>query len=139
MTPTELAEIHAACFSTPRPWTAEEFVGFLALERTVLCLGPDGFALGQLAGPEVELLTISVRPRAQGQGQGRKLLSEFLDQSCSRGAQDAFLEVLVNNAAAIALYISAGFTESGLRKDYYQAPNGQKSSSLLMRKSLNNS
>lgn len=136
MTPVELAELHAVCFTTPRPWNEQEFADFLASDRTILCTAPDGFALGQCAGPEAELLTIAVRPEAQGRGQGRALLSGFLSNCRDRDIEDVFLEVAVDNTVAIALYRAAGFTESGRRKDYYRRANGQRVSCLLMRRTL---
>lgn len=137
MTPLELAQIHAACFTSPRPWSADEFAGFLSSDRTILCTEADGFALGQQAGPEVELLTICVSRDARRQGRGRQLLTEFLAKCHAVGAEDVFLEVAQDNTNAITLYSSAGFIESGLRKDYYTSANGQKTSCLLMRKSIN--
>jgi ribosomal-protein-alanine N-acetyltransferase len=39
-----------------------------------------------------------------------------------RGVRRLFLEVRLSNGAATRLYDSRGFTEIGLRKDYYERP-----------------
>ena len=43
------------------------------------------------------------------------------------------LEVRASNAAAIALYRRAGFSDIGLRRDYYQAENGREDAILMGR------
>ena len=136
MTPDKLARIHAASFTQPRPWTSAEFADLLASPRTLLFAAEGGFALIQIAGPEAELLTIAVQPSARQRGTGTQLLAEALAGAKSRNCEEMFLEVVDTNAAALALYKAAGFTQRALRKDYYNGPNGQKSSALVLHKLL---
>ena len=136
MTPEQLAEIHAASFTQPRPWSAAEFGEFLASPLCRLVTEENGFALMRKAGPEAELLTIAVHPSARKNGIGRRLLDGVLAAAKADGCEEIHLEVVVDNAAAIALYERAGFTRSGVRKEYYSGPKGQKSSALLMHKSI---
>ena len=136
MTPQQLAAIHAECFTVQRPWSAEEFADMLDAETVFMCAQPDGFALARIAGPEAELLTLAVRPAAQGKGLGRQLLRQYEAEARRRGATEAFLEVAVDNEAAIHLYRSVGYEDAGRRKDYYQGPQGSRISCLVMRKEL---
>lgn len=136
MTPETCADIHKACFTTPRPWTAAEFTDFLSSPNCFFCTEENGFALGRIAGPEAELLTLAVVPDAQGKGIGRRLLVDFEDQARSLGAEELFLEVSTTNAAAVHLYETAGYEKSGLRKNYYESPNGPRISAALYRKSV---
>jgi ribosomal-protein-alanine N-acetyltransferase len=136
MTPEQLAEIHAASFTQPRPWSASEFSNLIASDRTHLSTSANGFALIQTAGPEAELLTIAVHPNARRNGEGSQLLGKALASGKSAECEEIFLEVVDTNTAAIALYRAAGFTERGVRKDYYNGPNGAKSSALIMHKPL---
>jgi ribosomal-protein-alanine N-acetyltransferase len=136
MTSQQLAAIHAECFTVPRPWSAEEFADMLGAENIFLCAQPDGFALGRVAGPEAELLTLAVRPAEQGKGTGRQLLRQYEAEARKRGATEAFLEVAVDNDIAIHLYRSEGYTDAGWRKDYYEGPTGTKISCLVLRKEL---
>ncbi len=134
MTPKRCAEIHAACFTTPRPWSEPEFADLLASEHVFLCARPQGFALGRIAGPEAELLTIAVLPNYRAQGIGAELLADFHAQATALGATDFFLEVANDNTAAIALYSRAGYAQCGIRKDYYETPRGPRISALVLRR-----
>ena len=134
--PEHLAAIHAACFTTPRPWSAAEFAALLALPHMFLltddAVAPSALLLGSAIAGEAELLTLAVRPDARRLGSGRRLLQQFLAQARARGASDIFLEVAADNAAAIALYDSAGFQRSGLRRGYYHNPTGAAVDALVM-------
>jgi len=80
----------------------------------------DGYAGLAIIGDEAEVHTIGVRPDSQGNGLGRKLLRQLLSAA---GDRRMLLEVRTDNAAAIALYASEGFTTLGTRRRYYQ-PSG---------------
>lgn len=132
MTPADLAAIHAACFTSPRPWSEAEFAGYLSSDRVFLCAETGGFLLGRVIADEAELLTVAVLPHAQGRGIGTRLVTAFLTESAKRGAVQAFLEVAETNAPARALYARAGFAESGRRKGYYTVPNGASVDAIVM-------
>jgi ribosomal-protein-alanine N-acetyltransferase len=137
VTPEDLAALHARCFRTPKPWSAADFSGFLADPLCFLLVeGDAGFLLGRAVAGEAELLTLAVSPDARRRGLGRKLVARFLYQARLRGADSAFLEVSAENAAAIALYESAGFTPSGRRSGYYRAPDGTRVDALVMHREL---
>lgn len=81
---------------------------------------PLGYA-GLAVGPdEASVQTIGVAPQAQGRGVGRALLHDLLNAA---GPLPVLLEVRCDNAPAIALYESEGFTRVGIRRRYYQ-PSG---------------
>ena len=124
MRPAALAELHALCFTVPRPWRSEEFADLLETPGIFLVRHEAGFALGRIAGPEAELLTIAVHPDAQNAGHGRRLIERFIADAATRGALDLFLEVADNNAPAIALYQRMGFTKIAERKNYFQQKKG---------------
>lgn len=136
MTPAQMAEIHARCFTHPRPWSEQEFTALLNSGVVFSCAKDNGFALGRIAGHEVELLTIAVDPKQRRQGIAKDLMHRFEERATEKGAHDAFLEVAENNSAAIALYRHFGFSEAGRRKDYYATPTGTKITALVMVKAL---
>jgi ribosomal-protein-alanine N-acetyltransferase len=116
MTPEALAAVHALAFTdTPRPWTAAEFGDLLAQPTTLLATLPGGFALGRLAGPEAELLTLAVHPDARRQGLATRLIAAFEAAAAARGAEECLLEVAVTNAAARRLYGRLGYAHAGRR------------------------
>ncbi len=136
MTNDSLAELHARCFTSPRPWSAAEFRDLLRSDRVFLREEPGGFLVGRIAGPEAELLTLAVAPSARRQGVGTRLVAAFAAHARQCGARQAFLEVAQANIAAIALYQRAGYHEVGHRKDYYDGPKGLRISALVFTRSL---
>ncbi|HEY6918015.1 MAG TPA: GNAT family N-acetyltransferase [Tabrizicola sp.] len=137
MTPEALAALHARCFRAPPPWSAADFAGFLGDPLAFLLVeGDAGFLLGRAVAGEAELLTLAVAPEARRLGLGRKLVSRFLYQAQLRGAGRAFLEVKADNAAAVALYESAGFTPAGRRRGYYLDPDGSRTDALVLAREL---
>lgn len=136
MTPEDLARVHAAAFVAPRPWSGGEIAGLLANPLTFLITESQGFLIGRVVADEAELLTLAVSPAARRHGTGRALVAGFLIEARSRGATQAFLEVAADNAAAIALYLQAEFTESGRRKRYYTAPDGTAIDALVLSRAL---
>ena len=137
MTPEALAALHARCFKTPPPWSAQDFAGFTADPLAFLLVeGDAGFLLGRTVAGEAELLTLAVAPEARRRGLGGKLVARFLYQARLRGAEDAFLEVSAENAPAIALYESLGFARVGLRRGYYQTTVGTGIDALILRRVL---
>jgi ribosomal-protein-alanine N-acetyltransferase len=52
------------------------------------------------------------------------------------GVKSLFIEVAISNLAGLALYRSCGFTQAGVRKNYYERSNGTSEDALIMRKGL---
>jgi ribosomal-protein-alanine N-acetyltransferase len=133
----DLATLHKASFTLPRPWSETEFAGLLSMADVFLTCG-DGpsFALGRVVVGEAELLTLAVDPSAQGRGLGRSALDAYEAEARRREAEVSFLEVAVTNSVAIKLYLSHGYSESGRRRAYYAAPDGTKIDAFVFSKPL---
>lgn len=69
---------------------------------------------------EMEIYNIAVRASLRRMGLGNLLLFHALDAARRAGIARALLEVRPSNAAALALYASAGFAVCGCRKKYYK-------------------
>ncbi|WP_375175726.1 GNAT family N-acetyltransferase [Pseudooceanicola sp.] len=136
MTPAELAALHAAAFTTPRPWSEAEFASLLSDPHCFLVTQAGAFALGRVIADEAELLTIATPPSLRRRGLGRACLTGFDTAARARNARQAFLEVAANNAAAIALYLGNGWTISGKRPGYYRAPDGSRVDAQILGKPL---
>ncbi|WP_103332545.1 GNAT family N-acetyltransferase [Pseudotabrizicola formosa] len=132
----ELASIHAACFTLPRPWSAPEIRSLLDSPHVFLLSESGGFLLGRAVAGEAELLTLAVLPAAQGRGLGGRLVQGFLNTAKVRTATTAFLEVAAGNAPAIRLYERAGFILKGRRKAYYTAADGRRDDALVLSRAL---
>ncbi len=120
------AQLEAQLFDGDDPWPTQAFVReisskhnrYVAARTADMLVGYAGISrLGRTPPFEYEVHTIGVDPVYQGQGIGRQLLDELLNFAA--GAV-VYLEVRTDNAPAIALYRSAGFTEVGLRRRYYR-------------------
>jgi ribosomal-protein-alanine N-acetyltransferase len=110
--------------SFPEPWTAGLFLHELKVpfSKTVLARRGDeivGYICRWRIGDEVHILNVAVRPEARVGGVGRALVSVVMDEAAASAAAVVTLEVRRENDAALALYRSFGFTERGVRRNYY--------------------
>jgi len=133
-----LAAAHALAFDPP--WGASAFddlltgpgvFAFLAGEDPVL-----GLILCRLAGGEMEVLTVGVNGAARRRGVARALMTAALGVARQAGAEAVFLEVDVDNQAAVGLYEGLGFVRAGLRRGYYERAEGARADALVMRLDL---
>jgi ribosomal-protein-alanine N-acetyltransferase len=112
------------------PWTRGNFTD--ALSSGYLCRVDEtdgeirGYAVMMPLPGEAELLNIGVAAGQQRKGLGRAMLREILDLARNKKIRRVFLEVRASNAAALALYRSAGFADIGLRLDYYRNAGGNE-------------
>jgi len=130
----KLAELHATAF--PKGWSAAELAR-LSGERGVIALtsgapDPVGFILVRMVSDEAEVLTLATHPAHRRSGVGQALLTQSLIACEQSGIKRVLLEVSRDNDAAIQLYFSHGFRESGLRKAYY----ADGSDAIVMEKTL---
>ncbi|MEL7048019.1 MAG: GNAT family N-acetyltransferase [Pseudomonadota bacterium] len=116
-----LADIHASLFDPG--WSEHAFRQMIGNPRTISLVSeagkPSGFIVASNAGPEAELLTFGVATRHQRTGAGRDLMAALLKQLKHEGCQALYLEVAVDNAAAMSLYLTTGFEVVGERPGYY--------------------
>jgi len=135
-----LAALHARAFDHPWLVTAiadllagEGVIGLMAEDAT----GPLGFVLARVVAGEAEILTIAVDPSHRRSGLGGYLLAAASDLATQQGGEALFLEVSVDNQAALALYDQAGFVRVGLRRGYYSGADGRTVDALVLRRNLN--
>lgn len=120
------AELEAVLFAGDDPWPESAFRTELASTHIYYLAARDGYTVVGYGGisrlghhePEYEIHTIGVDPAYQKQGIGRRLLDALLAHA-DRDPGPVFLEVRIDNEAAIALYHGTGFETVGVRKRYY--------------------
>jgi ribosomal-protein-alanine N-acetyltransferase len=109
----------------PHPWTLGNFADSITAGYhcwIVECAGEmAGYTVVMIAAGEAHLLNLSVSAQWQRRGIGRELLNFVLKLARDYGAKMIYLEVRPSNAAAVALYASAGFAGIALRRSYYPA------------------
>jgi ribosomal-protein-alanine N-acetyltransferase len=122
----QVMEIERLSFASD-PWTPGLFLHELKLEFSRLHVARTadrahrlvGYACWWLVGDEVHILNLAVHPEARGAGVGRALVQRILDDAVAHGAVSVSLEVRPENVAGLALYRAMGFTQIGLRRNYY--------------------
>lgn len=125
---TELMSIERSAFDNP--WSAQVMRDSLLAAHTqtwgLIDLKTEeliGYAVLSVMLDEAELLSMTIKPDRQGQGFGRKLLKFVIEKAKSSKAETLFLEVRATHPVAIHLYKDLGFTQIGIRKNYYLNPN----------------
>ena len=92
-----------------------------------------GYGIMSVGAGEAHVLNVCIRDEYRGRGFARKILLYLLDRARSAGMYEAFLEVRPSNTAAARLYRSLGFEQVGIRRGYYQAPEGREDAAVLRR------
>ncbi|HWI41282.1 MAG TPA: ribosomal protein S18-alanine N-acetyltransferase [Verrucomicrobiae bacterium] len=119
--------------SFPLPWSRQHFLDELAspysFPMVALAEGAvAGFICPAIVLDEAHILDVAVHPSFRRRGVGRLLVQAVIRECAERSAAFLGLEVRPSNGAAIELYRSFGFRETGRRKRYYE--NGEDA--LLM-------
>jgi len=135
---TEVAAALHQAAGFHEPWTARAFADLLTMPGTAGSVvfanaEPIGLVLWRIAADEAEILTIGILPDRRRSGAGRHLLHAAMDAASAAGTRRLFLEVAIDNAAAIGLYRALGFTDQGRRRGYYRGPNGAVDALILGR------
>ncbi|HEU0198434.1 MAG TPA: ribosomal protein S18-alanine N-acetyltransferase [Nevskiaceae bacterium] len=126
--PMDVTQIHSIAAIDARayrfPWTEGIFHDCLraGYSAWVLWTREDdiaGYGLLSMGAGEAHVLNVCVAPEHQRRGYGRVLLMHLIDVARAANVETVLLEVRRSNAAAIALYRTAGFVAIGIRRGYY--------------------
>jgi ribosomal-protein-alanine N-acetyltransferase len=117
------------------PWSESIFRDCLRVGYTCRALDLDGQIMGygvmSLGAGEAHVLNVCVRDEYRNVGFGRRLLEHLIERAGAGGVNEAFLEVRPSNLSAIRLYQRLGFEQIGIRRGYYQAPDGREDAIVL--------
>lgn len=130
----EVLEIERRSF--PEPWSRGLFLHELKVpfSKTVLARADEephrliGYVCWWSIGDEIQILNVAVDPEQRQKGVGRVLVALVMQEAITPPVRTVTLEVGRDNAAAIALYRSFGFAETGVRRHYY----GRDKDALIM-------
>ena len=133
-----MASAHAQAFDSP--WDEMDFEDLLDGDGVFAFVvrddDPAGVLVCRAVAGEAEILTVGVAPWARRRGVARALMTAAVGAARAAGAADMFLEVDVDNTAAVTLYEGLGFVRSGLRKAYYDRGANGRADALVMRLDL---
>lgn len=124
----------------PKPWTPGLFLHELKLSFSRLHLARSsngarrllGYVCWWVIGDEIHILNLAVHPDARRGGTGRALVQRVLDDAAAHDAASVSLEVGRSNQAAAGLYRAMGFSEIGMRRNYY----GEGEDAIIMERRL---
>lgn len=138
-------ELHQAAF-IPRPegnWDSAAFRTLLEMNGAVGLIGlkagssePGGFILFRTASDEAEVITLGTLPPWRRSGLATALVEEMISIAREKGVLAIYLEVGRSNGAARAFYRKLGFSESGVRRNYFRLADGTREDALLLRRDI---
>ena len=130
----QVAALEKQCFSDP--WSENSVASELENPLSLwLSVEEDGAVCGYVGSQtvldETDMMNIAVHPDCRRKGIAAALITELVSRLKARGSRVLRLEVRESNFSAIALYEALGFTQLGLRKNYYRNP---KENALILGK-----
>lgn len=130
----QVAALEKQCFSDP--WSENSVASELENPLSLWLIAEEdgavcGYVGSQTVLDETDMMNIAVHPDCRGKGIAAALITELVSRLKARGSRVLRLEVRESNFSAIALYEALGFTQLGLRKNYYRNP---KENALILGK-----
>ena len=130
----QVAALEKQCFSDP--WSENSVASELENPLSLWLIAEEdgavcGYVGSQTVLDETDMMNIAVRPDCRRKGIAAALITELVSRLKARGSRILRLEVRESNFSAIALYEALGFTQLGLRKNYYRNP---KENALILGK-----
>lgn len=122
----EINELEKLCFSLP--WSRQTLISQLPddMHMFIAAIGDDGQVLGYVGMmyvlDEGYISNVAVSPEHRRLGIADALINALIDRANEKDLSFVTLEVRKSNVPAIELYIKNGFSEVGLRKNYYTKP-----------------
>ena len=87
-----------------------------------------------VCGEDAEILTLCVSPDFRRQGVAETMIRKMCEYIKNFQVVSLFLEVNVNNQAALKLYEKCGFQKAGVRKNYYKTTQGRQDALVLKKR-----
>ena len=130
----QVAELEKLCFSDP--WSEKSVASELNNQLALWLVADDngrvaGYIGSQTVMGESDMMNVAVHPDYRKQGVATALIVGLVKELRKRESHCLTLEVRASNEPAKALYEKLGFTQVGLRKNYYRNP---KEDALILRK-----
>ncbi len=129
-----IAEIEKICFSDP--WSINSIASELENPLSLWLVALDdecvvGYVGSQTVLGGADMMNLAVLPEYRKQSIGETLVRTLVERLRAKGAISLSLEVRQSNQPAICLYEKLGFTQVGVRPNYYRNP---KENALILRK-----
>lgn len=121
----QIASLEKKCFSSP--WSVSQIENEILKENVIFLVAKKdddilGYISGQLIIDEFYISNIAVAEEYRNLKIGSEILKELINCLRNKKCVFATLEVRESNINAIKLYEKFGFTNLGLRRNFYSAP-----------------
>ena len=121
----QVAALEAICFQDP--WSEKSVTSELTNPLSLWLVALDGERVAGYVGSqsvmgESDMMNVAVHPNYRRQGIAEKLCLALVAALKEKGNHSLMLEVRASNEPAKALYEKLGFSQVGLRKNYYRNP-----------------
>lgn len=122
----EIENLEKLCFSLP--WSRQALISQLPddMHIFIAAIGDDRRVLGYVGMmyvlDEGYISNVAVSPEYRRLGIADSLINALIDRAKEKDLSFVTLEVRMSNTTAIELYRKHGFSEVGLRKNYYTKP-----------------
>tara|TARA_B100000900_G_scaffold129494_1_gene109525 strand:+ start:177 stop:641 length:465 start_codon:yes stop_codon:yes gene_type:complete len=135
-----LADLYRECFNEPWPLVSIEnllrppgcWAQLAEISDRDLII-PAGFALARVVHDEAEVLSLGVSPRFRRRGVAKSLMRTLLSCAREKSAASLYLEVGIDNNAALTLYKKMNFKTVARRKGYYRRADRSQVDALVMK------
>ena len=130
----QIAQLEKLCFSDP--WSENSITSELdnRLSHWLVAV-EEGEVLGYVGSQTVldgtDMMNIAVSPNHRRKGIAEALVNRLVSDLKEKNVVFLMLEVRKSNIAAISLYEKLGFSQVGVRRNYYRNP---KEDALILRK-----
>lgn len=130
----QVARLEEICFSDP--WSQESVASELHNQLSLWLVAVEGDTVAGYVGSqtvlgETDMMNVAVHPDFRRRGIARELILALVERLKAMDSHSLTLEVRASNAPAWSLYETLGFTQVGLRKNYYRNP---KEDACILRK-----
>lgn len=121
----QVARLEKICFADP--WSERSVASELENPLSLWLVALEGSTIAGYVGSqtvlgETDMMNVAVHPDFRRRGVGETLILALVEELKEAGSHSLTLEVRASNAPARALYEKLGFSQVGLRKNYYRNP-----------------
>ena len=131
---TRIAALERECFSDP--WSEKSVASELENQLALWLVAVEGeivvgYVGSQTVMDETDMMNVAVHPDSRRRGIAEMLVTALVEALKQLGSRCLTLEVRASNEPAKSLYEKLGFSQVGLRKNYYRNP---REDALILRK-----
>ena len=129
-----VAALEKCCFSDP--WSEKSVASELENQLALWLVAVEGeivvgYVGSQTVMDETDMMNVAVHPDSRRRGIAEMLVTALVEALKQLGSRCLTLEVRASNEPAKSLYEKLGFSQVGLRKNYYRNP---REDALILRK-----